>query len=107
MDALKFLPMDDQIFVEIDDSEFVNGIFRPYNAPNGPKWATVRALGAGRRSDTTGTLIQMPPLVPGDRVLVHSGAGTPITLDGIKLRTMFARDIIALALSPAAPTTTE
>ena len=94
--ALSVQPLHDQIIVEIEPETLGGGIIRPFtmNPVGGPAYAYVRAIGPGRPSDWNTAVIPMPPVVVGQKVLVHSGAGTPYRIDGKDVRFIRPADIM-------------
>lgn len=97
-------PIDDQIVVAFTEEVTSNGVILPVpRDPTGPKYAKVAAVGPGRPSEYTGTLIPMPPgVVVGATVLMHGGAGTKVKREGVEYRFIRRGDIMAIAPVPSA-----
>ena len=95
---MSIVPHQDHVFIDLGDGTMTEGgLHLPHPAPRvGPAWGTVVAIGPGNPSLYGDYVIRMPPLHVGQRVLVHSGGGTTITLDGRPLRAMRVAELIAL-----------
>ena len=90
-------PLEDRILVRPEDAEetTVSGIVIPDTAKEKPQEGTVLAVGPGKRSDTSGELIQVD-VKEGDRVIYSKYGGTEVTLDGEDLLILSARDVLAI-----------
>src|SRR6185436_16624554 len=62
----------------------------------GPRYAKVLAVGPGRPSEYSGTMMPPPPCQVGDVILYHGGAGTMVEHQGKKLWFIFPRDVLAV-----------
>lgn len=90
-------PVADYIFVKKTEAKNAAGLFLAAPAdPAAPRYAEVLAIGPGRPSDYTGTVIPMPDIKVGNLVLMHGGAGIRVTVEGEDVYAIFARDIIAV-----------
>ena len=90
-------PLEDRILVRPEDAEetTVSGIVIPDTAKEKPQEGTVLAVGPGKRSDTSGELIQVD-VKEGDRVIYSKYGGTEVTVDGEDLLILSARDVLAV-----------
>jgi len=88
-------PVYDQIIIErIEDTD--RPIYMPNPDRTGPKFATVLAVGPGRPSEYSGTMLPPPPCQVGDTILFHGGAGTMVRHEGKDLWFIFPRDMMAV-----------
>jgi chaperonin GroES len=67
----------------------------PDTAKEKPQQGAVLAVGPGKRSDSTGELIQLD-IKEGDTVLYSKYGGTEVTIDGDDLLVLNARDVLAI-----------
>ena len=90
-------PLEDRILVKPEEGEetTVSGIVIPDTAKEKPQEGTVLAVGPGKRSDTTGELIQVD-VKEGDRVMYSKYGGTEIKVDGEELLILREDDILAI-----------
>ena len=90
-------PLEDRILVRPEEGEetTVSGIVIPDTAKEKPQEGTVLAVGPGKRSDSTGELIQVD-VKEGDRVMYSKYGGTEIKVDGEELLILSARDVLAV-----------
>jgi chaperonin GroES len=90
-------PLEDRILVRPDEGEetTVSGIVIPDTAKEKPQEGTVLSVGPGKRSDSTGELIQVD-VKEGDRVMYSKYGGTEIKVDGEELLILSARDVLAV-----------
>ena len=90
-------PLEDRILVRPEEGEetTVSGIVIPDTAKEKPQEGTVLAVGPGKRSDTSGELIQVD-VKEGDRVMYSKYGGTEIKVDGEELLILSARDVLAV-----------
>ena len=90
-------PLEDRILVRPEDAEetSVSGIVIPDTAKEKPQEGTVLAVGPGKRSDTSGELIQVD-VKEGDRVIYSTYGGTEVTGDGEDVLILSARDVLAV-----------
>ena len=90
-------PLEDRILVRPEEAEetTVSGIVIPDTAKEKPQEGTVLAVGPGKRSDTSGELIQVD-VKEGDRVIYSKYGGTEVTVDGEDLLILSARDVLAI-----------
>ena len=97
MAATNIRPLEDRILVRPDEGEetTVSGIVIPDTAKEKPQEGTVLAVGPGKRSDSTGELIQVD-VKEGDRVMYSKYGGTEIKVDGEELLILSARDVLAV-----------
>ncbi|MGE0306877.1 MAG: co-chaperone GroES [Acidimicrobiia bacterium] len=95
MSSLK--PLDDRIVVKPNEAEqtTASGLVIPDTAKEKPQQGKVIAVGAGRRSETTGELIPVDVKV-GDTVVYSKYGGTEITVDGQDLLILTSRDVLAV-----------
>jgi chaperonin GroES len=95
MSSLK--PLDDRIVVKPNEAEqtTASGLVIPDTAKEKPQQGKVIAVGAGRRSETTGELIPVDVKV-GDTVVYSKYGGTEITVDGADLLILTSRDVLAV-----------
>lgn len=98
-------PTLDQIVIEILPDAKDALVIRPFtaNPVGGPAYAVIRGVGPGRASEWTGALLPMPPVAPGMRVLVHSGAGTPYRIDGRDVRFIKPHDLMGVCVTDDGP----
>ena len=90
-------PLEDRIVVKPGEAEetTASGLVIPDTAKEKPQQGEVLAVGAGRRSDTTGEIIPLDIAV-GDTVVYSKYGGTEITLDGADVLILNARDVLAI-----------
>ena len=90
-------PLDDRIVVEPNEAEqtTASGLVIPDTAKEKPQQGAVLAVGPGKRSDSTGELIQLD-IKEGDTVLYSKYGGTEVTIDGDDLLVLNARDVLAI-----------
>ncbi len=90
-------PLEDRILVRPEEGEetTVSGIVIPDTAKEKPQEGTVLAVGPGKRSETSGELIQVD-VKEGDRVMYSKYGGTEIKVDGEELLILSARDVLAV-----------
>ena len=90
-------PLEDRILVRPAEGEetTASGIVIPDTAKEKPQEGTVLAVGPGKRSDTSGELIQVD-VKEGDRVIYSKYGGTEVTVDGEDLLILSARDVLAI-----------
>ena len=90
-------PLEDRIVVKPGDAEetTASGLVIPDTAKEKPQQGEVLAVGAGRRSDTTGEIIPVDVKV-GDVVVYSKYGGTEITVDGQDVLILNARDVLAI-----------
>jgi chaperonin GroES len=90
-------PLDDRIVVKPNEAEqtTASGLVIPDTAKEKPQQGKVLAVGAGRRSDTTGEIIPLDVKV-GDTVVYSKYGGTEITVDGEDLLILSGRDVLAV-----------
>jgi len=91
-------PLDDRIVVRPNEAEetTVSGIVIPDTAKEKPQKGEVLAVGPGRRSEQTGTIIPLDVSV-GDTVVYSKYGGTEINVDGDDLLILTSRDVLAIA----------
>ena len=94
---VKIKPLEDRVIVTIDDSEQTtsSGLVIPDTAKEKPQQGTVIAVGAGKRSDSTGEVIPLD-VKAGDTVLFSKYGGTEVKLEGSEYLILSARDILAV-----------
>ena len=94
---VKVKPLEDRVLVTIDESEqtTASGLVIPDTAKEKPQQGTVIAVGPGKRSDTTGDVIQLD-VNEGDTVLFSKYGGTEVKVDGNEYLILSARDILAI-----------
>ena len=90
-------PLEDRILVRPEDAQetTLSGLVIPDPAKEKPQEGTVLAVGPGKRSDTSGELIQVD-VKEGDRVVYSKYGGTEITIEGEDLLILSARDVLAV-----------
>ena len=90
-------PLEDRIVVKPGDAEetTASGLVIPDTAKEKPQQGEVLAVGAGKRSDTTGEIIPVDVKV-GDTVVYSKYGGTEITVDGQDVLILNARDVLAI-----------
>ncbi len=93
----KITPLEDRILVRPEEGEekTLSGIVIPDTAKEKPQEGTVLAVGAGKRSDTSGELIPVD-VKEGDRVIYSKYGGTEVKVDGEELLILSARDVLAV-----------
>jgi chaperonin GroES len=93
-------PLEDRIVVKPGDAEetTASGLVIPDTAKEKPQQGEVIAVGAGKRSDTTGEIIPVDVKV-GDTVVYSKYGGTEITVDGQDVLILNARDVLAIVES--------
>ncbi len=94
---VKVKPLEDRVLVTIDESEqtTASGLVIPDTAKEKPQQGTVIAVGPGKRSETTGDVIQLD-VSEGDTVLFSKYGGTEVKVDGNEYLILSARDILAI-----------
>ena len=90
-------PLEDRILVRPEEGEetTATGIVIPDTAKEKPQEGTVIAVGAGRRSETSGEIIPLD-VKEGDRVVYSKYGGTEIKVEGEELLILSARDVLAV-----------
>ena len=90
-------PLDDRIVVKPNEAETqtASGLVIPETAKEKPQQGAVLAVGPGRRSDTSGDLIEMD-VSKGDIVVYSKYGGTEIAVSGEDLLILSARDVLAV-----------
>jgi chaperonin GroES len=90
-------PLEDRIVVRPGQSEetTASGLVIPDTAKEKPQQGEVLAVGAGKRSDSTGEIIPIDVSV-GDTVVYSKYGGTEITAGGEDLLILSARDVLAV-----------
>jgi len=90
-------PLDDRIIVLPNEPETqtASGLVIPDTAKEKPQQGEVLAVGPGKRSDTTGELIEVGIAV-GDTVLYSKYGGTEVHSDNQDLLVLNSRDILAI-----------
>ncbi len=90
-------PLEDRIVVRPAESEetTASGLVIPDSAKEKPQQGEVLAVGPGRRSETSGELIQMD-VAKGDTVVYSKYGGTEISSAGEDLLILNARDVLAI-----------
>jgi chaperonin GroES len=94
---MKLKPLEDRIVVKPNEAETqtASGLVIPDTAKEKPQQGAVLAVGPGKRSDSTGELIQLD-IKEGDTVLYSKYGGTEVTVDGDELLVLNARDVLAI-----------
>lgn len=94
---VKIRPLEDRVLVTLDESDqtTASGLVIPDTAKEKPQQGTVVAVGPGKRSDTTGDLIQLD-VNEGDTVLFSKYGGTEVKVGGEEYLILSARDILAV-----------
>jgi chaperonin GroES len=94
---VKIKPLEDRVLVTLDDQEqtTASGLVIPDTAKEKPQQGTVVAVGPGKRSDTSGEIIQLD-VNEGDTVLFSKYGGTEVKVDGQEYLILSARDILAV-----------
>ncbi len=89
-------PLEDRLVVRQAEAEetTASGLIIPDTAKEKPQQGEVLAVGPGRRSDT-GDLIPVDGAV-GDKVVYSKYGGTEITIDGVDVLILNARDVLAI-----------
>src|SRR2546425_11023809 len=90
-------PLEDRIVVRPNEAEetTVSGIVIPDTAKEKPQTGEVLAVGPGRRSEQTGTIIPLDVKV-GDTVVYSKYGGTEIVVEGEDLLILSGRDVLAI-----------
>jgi len=90
-------PLDDRIIVLPNEPETqtASGLVIPDTAKEKPQQGEVLAVGPGKRSETTGELIEVGIAV-GDTVLYSKYGGTEVHSDNQDLLVLNSRDILAI-----------
>jgi chaperonin GroES len=93
---VKVQPLEDRVLVTIDEQEqtTASGLVIPETAKEKPQQGTVVAVGPGKRSDSTGELIEVD-VAAGDTVLFSKYGGTEVKVEGQEYLILSARDILA------------
>jgi chaperonin GroES len=94
---MKLQPLEDRIVVRPGKSEetTASGLVIPDTAKEKPQQGEVLAVGPGRTSDQTGTVIPLSIAV-GDTVVYSKYGGTEITVEGEDLLILSSRDVLAV-----------
>jgi len=94
---VKIKPLEDRVLVTVDEGEqtTASGLVIPDTAKEKPQQGTVIAVGAGKRSDTTGEVIPLD-VKEGDTVLFSKYGGTEVKVGGTDYLILSARDILAV-----------
>ncbi|MEB3245105.1 MAG: co-chaperone GroES [Vampirovibrionales bacterium] len=89
-------PLGDRVVLEMieDTNQTSGGIFIPDTAKERPQKAKVIAIGPGRRNEK-GELEPMNVSI-GDVVLFAKYGGTDIKIDGVELKILSEKDILAI-----------
>ncbi|TDQ09261.1 co-chaperone GroES [Pedobacter metabolipauper] len=95
--ALNIKPIGDRVVVEAAPAEekTASGIYIPDTAKEKPQQGTIVAVGPGRFSDLSGTLIPLS-VKTGDQVLYGKYGGTEITYEGKEYLIMRESDLYAV-----------
>jgi chaperonin GroES len=95
--SMNLQPLEDRIVVRPSESEetTASGLVIPDTAKEKPQQGEVLAVGPGKRSDTSGDLIQMD-VKAGDIVVYSKYGGTEISNGGEDLLILNARDVLAI-----------
>ncbi len=90
-------PLEDRVLVTVDEQEQTtsSGLVIPDTAKEKPQQGTVIAVGPGKRSETTGEVIQLD-VNEGDTVLFSKYGGTEVKVGGQEYLILSARDILAV-----------
>ncbi|MFZ9988492.1 MAG: co-chaperone GroES [Candidatus Nanopelagicales bacterium] len=90
-------PLEDRVLVTLDEGEqtTASGLVIPDTAKEKPQQGTVIAVGPGKRSDSTGEIIQLD-VKAGDTVLFSKYGGTEVKVDGKDYLILSARDLLAV-----------
>ena len=90
-------PLEDRIVVRPGKSEetTASGLVIPDTAKEKPQMGEVLAVGPGRTSDQTGTVIPLNIAV-GDTVVYSKYGGTEITHSGEDVLILSSRDVLAV-----------
>ena len=94
---MKLHPLEDRIVVRPGKSEetTASGLVIPDTAKEKPQMGEVLAVGPGRTSDQTGTVIPLNIAV-GDTVVYSKYVGTEITHSGEDVLILSSRDVLAV-----------
>lgn len=94
---MKLHPLEDRIVVRPGKSEetTASGLVIPDTAKEKPQTGEVLAVGPGRTSDQTGTVIPLNIAV-GDTVVYSKYGGTEITHSGEDVLILSSRDVLAV-----------
>lgn len=95
--ALNIKPIGDRVVVEAAPAEekTASGIYIPDTAKEKPQQGTIVAVGPGRHSDLSGSLIPLT-VKTGDQVLYGKYGGTEITYEGKEYLIMRESDLYAV-----------
>jgi chaperonin GroES len=90
-------PLDDRIVVRPAEPETqtASGLVIPDTAKEKPQQGEVLAVGPGKRSDSSGELIEVVIAV-GDTVLYSKYGGTEVSNSGEDLLVLNSRDVLAI-----------
>jgi chaperonin GroES len=90
-------PLEDRIVVRPAEAETqtASGLVIPDTAKEKPQQGEVLAVGPGKRSDSTGELIEVGINV-GDTVLYSKYGGTEVNSGGEDLLVLNSRDVLAI-----------
>jgi chaperonin GroES len=90
-------PLDDRIVVRPAEPETqtASSLVIPDSAKEKPQQGEVLAVGPGKRSDSTGDLIEVGIAV-GDTVLYSKYGGTEVSNSGEDLLVLNSRDVLAI-----------
>jgi chaperonin GroES len=93
--ALK--PLDDRIVVKPNEAEerTASGLVIPDTAKEKPQQGVVLAVGPGKRSEQTGTIIPLGIEV-GETVVYSKYGGTELTIDGEDVLILNSRDVLGI-----------
>ena len=94
---MKLHPLEDRIVVRPGKSEetTASGLVIPDTAKEKPQQGEVLAVGPGRTSEQTGTVIPLNIAV-GDTVVYSKYGGTEITVSGEDVLILSSRDVLAV-----------
>ena len=94
---VKVKPLEDRVLVTINEQESTtaSGLVIPDTAKEKPQQGTVIAVGPGKRSETTGELIEVGEN-QGETVLFSKYGGTEVKVAGEEYLILSARDILAI-----------
>lgn len=90
-------PVLDWIVIEHQPAEAETASGLVVHTPiGGPVRALVHAVGPGRASEYSGTMLPAPPCSVGETVLVPAGAGIEVRHGGVVLRFIRPGDLLAV-----------
>ena len=95
--SVSIKPLEDRIVITQVEAEqtTASGLVIPDTAKEKPQEGEVVAVGPGKRSDTTGELIEVGINV-GDTVLYSKYGGTEVNSGGEDLLVLNSRDVLAI-----------